>query len=691
MGKPCFSKLTKFFAFALLGAATAIAAIAVLSTPATAQAPGGGGDSDDYPWDTDNLRYSTYTAKTFGIPFHDYSGYSGVDACQSGVADGFFQTVDGGRNDFPVLQIAAPAGSTETAASVKKWGSSRNAGCDEFAAAQDRLVSVFAGNGGYYLDSQGNLRKAVSLPAHAQSRPAAVTASGWGNRAGYTEQRPSGSLVSVFAAPADYAARVDVGRDFAVSPDGTALSVPGTSWPASRNADGSIYWQSSQGNFLSQHLALPWAIGGSSGNVLCPAGFHPRGEDSIDLIGSGTGRTLSSLRGSANIGHASQFWCRSDVRYQIAYRKQTHAETCGADPRPACPSGVTLPADRFSAYGRVNCYYTVISLDTANQNACRYYHPIPQCADADSGTKREYASAELAAYTIGDKFPAKTDGTTACAQPASTPPPAPALADFTADPCVTATLEIYENRIAGSDAEPGVISADRTLAAAGRTAFDLDIVSPHPLTASPPRDQTAGSGDPSGCADGSESRADHAASSGSAARSQSTAPSYASSSRTDSAAPPNDADGDIDYSGAAKNMAHRYASRVAENTCSVKLAEAEAELALLEAREDDFTQWLSDYKTAADSNAANMRNYRRAPAWSGAGLAALRGNDMEAAKAAYAALLATRMQLCRLLWRQLKPHTTRQRTEPLAAAERLSSPLPATEAAPRTTHPRSRD
>ena len=66
------------------------------------------------------------------------------------------------------------------------------------------------------------------------------------------------------------------------------------------------------------------------------------------------------------------------------------------------------------------------------------------------------------------------------------------------------------------------------------------------------------------------------------------------------AAPPNDADGDIDYSGAVKNMAHRYASRVAENTCAAKLAEAEAELSLLELREDGFAQWLSDYKTAAD-------------------------------------------------------------------------------------------
>ena len=56
------------------------------------------------------------------------------------------------------------------------------------------------------------------------------------------------------------------------------------------------------------------------------------------------------------------------------------------------------------------------------------------------------------------------------------------------------------------------------------------------------------------------------------------------------AVPPNDAD-DTEYTRAARNMSHRYASRVAEHTCSAKLAEAE--LALLEAREAEFTLLLS--------------------------------------------------------------------------------------------------
>ena len=81
MGKPCFSKAVKFFAFALLGAATAIAAIAVLSTPAAAHShnDGRGNDGTLKEWDTDNL--SRWVSSSFGragarnyrIPYHNYS------------------------------------------------------------------------------------------------------------------------------------------------------------------------------------------------------------------------------------------------------------------------------------------------------------------------------------------------------------------------------------------------------------------------------------------------------------------------------------------------------------------------------------------------------------------------------------------------------------------------------------------
>ena len=83
MGKSCFSKAVKFFAFALLGAATAIAAVAVLSSPAAAK--GGGGNRDGLKsWDTDNLSrwvsssFGRAGAKNYRIPYHNYraSGYT---------------------------------------------------------------------------------------------------------------------------------------------------------------------------------------------------------------------------------------------------------------------------------------------------------------------------------------------------------------------------------------------------------------------------------------------------------------------------------------------------------------------------------------------------------------------------------------------------------------------------------------
>ena len=631
----------------MLGAATAIAAVAVLSSPAAAQNPGGGGGDPLFAWDTDNLRYSVgennYSARTFGIPFHEYSGYSvrtetyrveagcrtvpGIkdpvcnsasdetrnnEPCQSGVADGFFQTVAGGRNDFPVLEITDPDGE-ETTEAFKDWGTSRNRGCDEFTAAQDRLVSTSAANGGYYLDSRGNLNRG-SLPAHALAvRSLVPSRVEWGSRDGFSSYYQAGYFgigQTFLSVPRSYAARVDVGGTLAVSPAGTTLTVPANpNWPARKLASGTVRWNPLTSFKSAGHLALPMAIGGTSPGVWCPTGFHPRGEDGLQRVGRGSGRTLTSLASDTKIAQADKFWCRSDVRYRIGYKKQTHSQTCGASPRPTCPSGVTLPNDRFSAYGRVNCYYTFISLDTANSNTCRYYHPIPQCTDPDSNAKREYTAQELATYTTGEKFPAKTDGTTSCGEATAAPPPP--QAGFTADACVTASLEIYENRVVGSAAEPGVAASDRTLAvAAGRTAWDMDVTSPHPATASPPRDTTAGSGDPDGCADGSESRADHASTPADAARSQPPAPSYAASDRTDTAAPPNDADGDIDYSGAVKNMAHRYASRVAENTCAAKRAEANLRLALLEAEEKLYKDWMERYEVWAKGKKDAFGNWR---------------------------------------------------------------------------------
>ena len=143
MGKPCYSGISKFFAIALLVAAAAITAIAVLSSPAAAK--GGGGNARTVkPWDTDNLSYSGYSARNFRVPFHEYAGYAAFsftenmtfqararDACQSVIADGFFQTGGsvGAKNDFPVL--------SKTGGS---WGDSgtgsRSSGCGDFVTNQ---------------------------------------------------------------------------------------------------------------------------------------------------------------------------------------------------------------------------------------------------------------------------------------------------------------------------------------------------------------------------------------------------------------------------------------------------------------------------------------------------------------------------------------------------------------------------
>ena len=646
MGKPSFSKFAKFFAFALLGAATAIAALAVLSTPAAAQ-NGGGGDSTLKSWDTDNLRYGNYNAKSFNIPFHKYGGYSGVAACRKNVADGFFQSGDSNDpnvpEDFPVLVFDSGAWGVETGAAPS---AANNSGCDVFVAQQERLKTQVNSGLGYALDSDGNLQAFSGGTAFSTGRAAAdLTYGVW------TAKASSGYVVSGAGRGATndsrYLDRVDGhqlnGRSAprAISPDGANWVVPVNTSHGIFSSEG---WHAqSVGVSLVSYTNVayyglqPRHLTKAKSEALCRSDFHPRGEDSSDRISGGTGRSLTGLS-HANGQIADRYWCRSDLRYLRSFKAEHHS---------SLGQNVTRHADAvsagsiFTAYGRLNCYYTSTAIATLGNGGyvCEYMFPLPQCTD--NGTKREFTKAELDGYTTGAAFTAADDGTTDCAD--STPADPPQQAGFTADACVTASLEIYENRIVGSDAEPGVPASDRSLAVAvGRTAWDLDVTSPHPLTASPRRDTTAGTGDPDGCADGSEDRADHVSSPAGAARKQSPAPSYAASDRTDTAAPPNDADGDIDYSGAVKNMAHRYASRVAENTCAAKLAEAEAELSLLELREDAFAQWLSDYKTAADTNASRYSSYSRTPQQSGSGLATLRFNDTEANKATYAALLATR-------------------------------------------------
>ena len=573
-----------------------------------------------------------------------------MEACQSGVADGFFQSGDSSDDDvpedFPVLVFAGGAWSLEAVAAAN------NSGCDTFVAQQERLKSQVVAGLGYALDSAGNLQAftgGTASTAFSEPRSAAdLSYVAWESKAptSYAAKNSGYKATS----DNDYLNRADGntsgGRRYprAISPNTAGWTVP------ENTSGGGVFshpvWHGTSS--LVSPGVYGFVVAHSNGNPanhltkaksedLCRSGFHPRGEDSSDRIAGGTGRSLTGLS-HANAQIADRYWCRSDLRYLRSFKAEHHTSLGQNVIRHA---DALAAGSVFTAYGRLNCYYTSTAITTLDNDGyrCVYMFPLPQCTD--NGTKREFTKAELDGYTTGAAFTAADDGTTDCAD--STPADPPQQAGFTADACVTADLDIYENRIAGSDAEPGVAVSDRSLAvASGRTAWDLDITSPHPLTASPPRDTTTGSGDPDGCADGSEDRADHASAPGDAARKQSPAPSYAASDRTNTAAPPNDADDDIDYSGAVKNMAHRYASRVAENTCAAKLAEAEAELSLLELREDAFAQWLTDYKTAADTNASRYSSYTRTPQQSGSGLAILRFNDYEANKATYAALLATR-------------------------------------------------
>ena len=618
------------------------------------------------PWDTDNLRYESYNARSFNIPFHKYGSYSGVAACQKNVADGFFQTDNSVVNDFPRL---VPSGRGDSVRwSVAAGSAGNNAGCDTFVAQQDRLAAQVASGVGHVLDENGNLVVAPSGAAYTTGRSASdLTYGSWTAKAA-----SSYTLVGSYGGTSDrsYLARVDghtENRRYrrAISPDTATWTVPsrdssstgnfgalwhGTKLVTTTNVPGR--WTGGKGHYecsgswyttstgsrrcngtqrwvwtVYQTWVPPYSYDTESdvrvalGNVayhltkaksvaLCPSLFHPRGEDSYQRIGRSTGRSLTGL--SHIVGRtADRFWCRSDLRYERRFAVEVHDLPSGI----IAYSGASA-SGTFTAYGRLGCYYTAtvpkLIKNSARAYECGYRFPMPRCdSNRDGRADREYTAAEVQSLVSRGTIALGQRVSLADTARCDPPNPPPSQASFTADACVTADLEIYENRIVGSDAEPGVPASDRTLAVAtGRTVWDLDVTSPHPLTASPPRDTTSGTGDPDGCADGSEDRADHASAPADAARSQSPAPSYAASDRTDDAAPPNDADDDIDYSGAARNMAHRYASRVAENTCAAKRAEASLRLALLEAEEKLYKDWMERYEAWAKSKKDAFDSWR---------------------------------------------------------------------------------
>ena len=653
MGKLRFSRIIKFFALALLGAAAAIAAVAVLSSPAAAGTLGGGGGfGDEHPWDTDNLRYAAgrYSAQSFNVPFHRYGGYS-EGACQSGVADAFFQAGGsvGAVNDFPYLDWVAAG---DSGSWVVQEGGTRNKGCDEFVEQQDEMAAQIGSNGGYYLDLSGNLQKLSdgSVPARFSGR--SLVYGDWDRKgSGFAINSGTGEVIS----GSGYLDRVD-GYDNPSVP-GTneirAIYPYGTKWAVPENTENGRFgarWHGTTSRISSGNIRVARPVGGvvSGGYLpvgagLCPGRFHPRGEDSVERIGAHTGRTLTGLT-HATGKVSDQFWCRSDLRFERRFHPEFHRGV--AKHRQAATK-------EFTAYGRLNCYYTAFTAsshasytngireDPSGGMVCSYLFPIPQCdPDTDNGSStdwRDYTAEEL--KDIADDLgPAKFDKDEGEACPPATPAqpdpqdPTPRNAASFSDPaCVTADLSIYENRTVGSDAEPGVPASDRTLAvAAGRTAWDLDITSPHHNTASPPRDTTSTPADATGCADGSESRADHSSNAGSAVRKNTAAGVDlvlpVSSAAAQSTHPPHSkgfASAGTDYSGAVKNMAHRYASRVAENACAAKRVEASLRLEMLEAEanihkdwmtrystwasgmETGFSEWLNDNPALSTSNAAN--------------------------------------------------------------------------------------
>ena len=542
------------------------------------------------PWDTDNLAYGGYSARNFRVPFHEYGGYSAFvfsgdavfqgrarEACQSAVADAFFQAGGsvGAKNDFPVLDKTASGWGDLTAGT-------RSGGCGAFVANQHLAVerSSAVGGGGFYLDIEGRLRSGLNSRvlrdyglrtrsythwtassggrsyAHTFARTAAQDGSilasvrPYGSEAysasSVVTQSPGSGYVGIAGASSNSAVDAYLARTDNYRSRVSHVQPSGGRWlPAAavldRRNEYVVHWvyggrtysravahlsSASDGRFLHSR----YDIGSdTNGTAFCPAGMHPRGQDGSHVIGSSTGRTLSSINTMAEVRQADRHWCRTDIRYKIAFKGQIHnkCDSSGRNPgsgtsecRP--PSGVGDPRDgTFQAFGRINCYHTVIevSVGTDGTGTCVYPHPLPQCTDPVTRRKRSWTQTELGYYTVGEEFPAAKDGSTRCNE--RTPARA---ADFTSDPCVTISLDIYENRTPGEPAAPGVAVSDRTRTATDQMpGWDLGVSAGHFNSASPLLDTTGSDKDPSGCADGTESRGDHGALPASAERTNSQA------------------------------------------------------------------------------------------------------------------------------------------------------------------------
>ena len=421
MGKPCFSKAVKFFAIALLAAAAAIAAVAVLSSPAAAKGGGGGGFGTPYPWDTDNLRYGSYNAKSFNIPFHKYGGYSGVAACQKNVADGFFQTDNSVVNDFPVL-VSSGSGNSITW-NIAAGSAGNNAGCDTFVAQQDKLAAQVASGLGYGLSDEGKVFPVSGIEFTTGRSVSDLNYVTWTAKAD-SEYTLAGSHGAT--RDSRYLRRVDGHLNrLAISPQsaGNTITVPsgdsispqtgdfGASWHSDRvdQLVGGVYYYHYK---VALYPSLARHLTKGKSDDLCPYRYHPRGEDSYERIGGSTGRSLTGL--SHIVGRtADRFWCRSDERAERRFAVEVHDLPDGIIAYPGAPASGT-----FTAYGRLGCYYTLqgslpITTDTTALK-CVYRFPLPQCdpnpGNGSDSDWRNYTNREIQRSKLVGKVFTKADG-----------------------------------------------------------------------------------------------------------------------------------------------------------------------------------------------------------------------------------------------------------------------------------------
>ena len=196
--------------------------------------------------------------------------------------------------------------------------------------------------------------------------------------------------------------------------------------------------------------------------------------------------------------------------------------------------------------------------------ACEYVFPLPECAESLSAAELDdwKGLPVLDMVELGCGEPEETDDEMEDEEDGGDGFADPVEPDFSAEPCNIFEFKVRENTVINANAFPG-IAVDHKYDN-GLAGHDLAAVSPHALTASPPRRV----GDSAGCADGVETRSTHSAADRKNANTTPTGSAF-----EDTTAPPG-ADS-ARYDVARTDFAHGTASWVAEHDCSALKAEAE--------------------------------------------------------------------------------------------------------------------